>query len=215
MHGGYDSSRKIIQQIKFDDKVKGRLWQQIIKAKIRKQAEVLERFGKENAELLAEYADIVKEGDATNREGHAAKVYFNSLFGKGFIRGDNDPVNQALNYGYIVLLSYFNREISSQGYLTQLGIHHKNTFNEFNFSCDLMEPFRPLIDYNVCLLDNTHDLDKDKKIKLANIFNERIIYDRQKMYLSNFIKQYCTSAFSYLANGEGSLACYRINDEEN
>ena len=64
-----------------------------------------------------------------NREGHAAKVYFNSLFGKGFSRDDMSSVNAALNYGYGILLSNFNKEIVADGYLTQLGIKHINEYN--------------------------------------------------------------------------------------
>ena len=67
-----------------------------------------------------------------NREGHAAKVYFNSLFGKGFSRDDMSSVNAALNYGYGILLSNFNKEIVADGYLTQLGIKHINEYNLTN-----------------------------------------------------------------------------------
>ena len=94
--------------------------------------------------MLAKYAAEVQPGDVTNREGHAAKVYFNALFGLSFKRGDKTFLNGALNYGYAVILSAFNREIVANGMNTQLGIAHKNEFNAFNLSCDLMEPFRIL-----------------------------------------------------------------------
>ena len=87
--------------------------------------------------------------DSTNREGHAAKVYFNALFGKDFTRDKDCPINAALNYGYSIILSCFNREIVCSGYLTQLGLFHENMFNHYNLSCDLMEPFRPLVDITV------------------------------------------------------------------
>ena len=215
IYGGFDTSRKIHNQINFNDHVKEKLWQHIVEHKIQKQSEVLKILKKENSDLLDQYAKNVEPGDISNREGHAAKVYFNSLFGKDFIRGDDDPINQALNYGYSVLLSYFNREIVSEGYITQLGIHHKNVFNDFNLSCDLMEPFRPLIDYKVYSLDNSYDLDKEKKSTLVNIFNDQIINKNQRVYLSNFIKQYCISAFEYLSNDGGELAKYNINNEKN
>lgn len=84
--------------------------------------------------------------DKTNREGHAAKVYFNALFGKSFSRNDDCPINAALNYRYSIILSLFNREIVASGYVTQLGLFHNNMFNQYNLSCDLMEPFRPFVD---------------------------------------------------------------------
>ena len=51
--------------------------------------------------------------DSTNREGHAAKVYFNALFGMSFTRSADTPVNAALNYGYSIILSAFNREVAA------------------------------------------------------------------------------------------------------
>ena len=89
----------------------------------------------------------VKIGDKTNREGHAAKIYFKELFGKEFVRHNDDVINSALNYGYAILLSTINKEIINNGYLTQLGIHHKNEFNEFNLTCDLMEPLLINVNY--------------------------------------------------------------------
>ena len=80
----------------------------------------------EQAEMLVQYIREMKTGDISNREGHAAKVYFNALFGMDFTRSADSSVNAALNYGYGILLSYFNREIVSNGYLTQLGIFHDN-----------------------------------------------------------------------------------------
>ena len=64
--------------------------------------------------------------DITNREGHSAKVYFNAIFGQEFQRREENNINGALNYGYAVMLVCFNREIVRLGYLTQLGIWHKN-----------------------------------------------------------------------------------------
>jgi CRISPR/Cas system-associated endonuclease Cas1 len=74
-------------------------------------------------ELLDEYAKNVEKNDVTNREGHAAKVYFNSLFGKDFNRRDEEnETNHVLNYLYSLILSIFNRVLVEYGYNTQLGI---------------------------------------------------------------------------------------------
>lgn len=81
--------------------------------------------------------------------GHAAKVYFNALFGMDFTRTEESSINAALNYGYGILLSAFNREIVLNGYITQLGLFHNNMFNQFNLGSDLMEPFRTIVDQKV------------------------------------------------------------------
>ena len=125
------------------------LLSQLTERKIKNQALLLKYYGLEQYKLLEGYINELEFNDETNREGHAAKVYFNALFGKSFSRNDDVPVNAALNYGYSLILSCVNREIVCSGYLTQLGIFHDNMFNPFNLGCDLMEPFRPIVDFCV------------------------------------------------------------------
>ena len=145
-YGSHDCSLKIKRQTAWPDDIKGAVWTEIVLEKIRQQKCLLQELGKNEAMLLQEYLSEIEYGDATNRAGHAAKVYFNALFGKSFTRTDDLLINAALNYGYSILLSAFNREIVLNGYLTQLGLFHDNMFNQFNLASDLMEPFRPLVD---------------------------------------------------------------------
>ena len=115
--------------------------------------------------MLEGFADEVNPGDTSNREGHAAKVYFNHAFFDGFTRDQSCFINACLDYGYTILLSNFNRDVVAAGYLTQLGIHHKNDFNDFNFSSDLIEPFRFLVDEKAKSLKETGDF-KSEMIKI-------------------------------------------------
>jgi CRISPR-associated endonuclease Cas1 subtype II len=120
-YNAYDCSRKIKAQIAGSDDLKGAVWADIVSEKIRKQADHLRDLKKESEEsLLRSYLFQVEPHDASNREGHAAKVYFNALFGMDFTRSEENTVNAALNYGYSIILSAFNREIVAHGYLTQL-----------------------------------------------------------------------------------------------
>ena len=185
----HNSSKKIENQIKWTNKYKDELWSLIIKNKILNQALLLNYLSIASYELIMEYIEEIKIGDKTNREGHAAKVYFNSLFGKNFVRHNSDNINFALNYGYAILLSNFNKEIISLGYLTQLGLHHKNEYNEFNLSCDLMEPFRILIDSYV--YDNLDkEFNKEYKISLINIMNDKYKYNGRYYTVKDIIKLY-------------------------
>ena len=86
-----------------------------------------------NFKYLAKDGHVI-EDDKTNREGHAAKVYFNSLFGKDFSRDNECNINKYLNYGYSIILSAVNREVKILGYLTELGVHHIGESNSFNLS---------------------------------------------------------------------------------
>lgn len=99
-YNSYDCSRKIKAQIAWSDDVKGAIWADIVAEKIRKQAEHLEDIQKhDEAEMLRSYLPQIELHDATNREGHSAKVYFNALFGMDFTRSEENITNAALNYG--------------------------------------------------------------------------------------------------------------------
>ena len=89
-YSNYCSYKKIQNQINFEQKFKDLLWKRIIEEKIKNERRLLEKLGKIEASKLIEYENNVEIGDLTNREGHAAKVYFNSLFGNKFSREDGN-----------------------------------------------------------------------------------------------------------------------------
>lgn len=188
--GSHDSFSKIETQVKWKQETKASVWKRIIEEKIKNQTKNLEHFNKDGVALLASYSENVQEGDPSNREGHAAKVYFSSCFGQGFSRDSESPTNAYLNYGYSILLSSINREVNSFGYLTQLGIHHIGTTNPFNLSCDLVEPLRPLVDSKV--LNGSLNLENFKE-NLVRILEERVSYESNEMFLDNAIHEYVQS----------------------
>lgn len=197
-HGSHDSTRKIRMQTGWSEEIKATVWTAIIAEKIAQQARLLSEQGKASeADLLESYIQQIELQDESNREGHAAKVYFNALFGMDFIRHEKDPVNGALDYGYSLLLSAFNREISACGYVTQLGLHHDNVFNHFNLSSDLMEPFRILIDRRVLTLD-FEELDKKTRLALVNVLNEDVWIGGNRQTVANAIRIYVHSVFDAL-----------------
>lgn len=195
-YSSHNSSKKILEQMKWTKKYKDELWAKIVKNKIINQALILRKIKSENYDLILSYIDEVKIGDKTNREGHAAKVYFNSLFGKNFVRNADDTINAALNYGYAVLLSTISKEIVLLGYLTQVGIHHKNEFNEFNLTCDLMEPFRPIID-NFVYFNKEREFNSEYKMDIVNLFNHKFKYANKFYTLKDILKLYIKNTLSY------------------
>lgn len=185
----HNTSKKIKEQIGWKQTEKDKLWSKIVKNKIVTQSMLLQKIGAPKSELVLSYVEEVVDGDKTNREGHSAKVYFNSLFGNKFVRNNNDKINAALNYGYAILLSTVNKEVVSNGYLTQLGIHHKNEFNEFNLTCDLMEPFRVIID-NFVYYNQARELDTNYKLDIVNIFNNIYKYQGKNYVLKDIIAMF-------------------------
>lgn len=204
-HGSHDSAAKIRTQVAWPEDVKARVWQEIVAEKIRKQADFLSELRREReAALLLSYIGQVELLDASNREGHAAKVYFNAIFGMSFTRSADIPVNAALNYGYSLLLSAFNREISANGYLTQLGIFHGNMFNPFNLGSDLMEPFRILVDRIVYAMAPS-EFDKAEKYALWKVLEQPVSIGKTRQTVLNAIRIYTRSVFDALNDNDTSV----------
>ena len=204
-YGSHDTSVKVRRQINWEEETKKSVWTEIVTEKIRDQRYHLEERGNTvQAEMLAQYIREVKFGDETNREGHAAKVYFNALFGMDFTRSEDNPINAALNYGYGLLLSYFNREVVANGYITQLGLFHDNMFNQFNLASDLMEPFRIIVDRKVIGMNN-ETFEHSEKLDLIFMMNDEIRIDGKWNTISNAIKIYSRSVFDALNENDISL----------
>ena len=205
-YGAHNTSKRIKTQTRWEAATKGKVWQAIIKEKIYRQSKLLLSNGfLTESETLNEYAADVSEGDTTNREGHAAKVYFNAILPSGVNRRSNNFINGCLNYGYAVLLSAVNREIVSAGYITQLGVWHDNEFNFFNLGSDLMEPLRPIVDETAISIE---DGDKDFKRKMANVLNYNAVFAGKNTTLDIAIRQYVKSVLYALEKNDVGLITF-------
>lgn len=194
-NGCHDCSRKIKQQSCWTDAQKQAVWTAIVSEKICNQAKVLLEYDREEeVAMLTGYMSELQLGDSTNREGHAAKVYFNALFGKKFSRGQENPTNAMLNYGYGLILSAFNREVTLNGYLPHIGLCHDNMFNAYNLSCDLMEPFRPIID-RVVMDTAPLEFGKEEKQALLSALSSSVQISGTEQTVLNAIKIYTRSVF--------------------
>lgn len=193
-YANYNTSKKFLNQVKWEEMSKKSLWTKIVSNKILNQARLLAHFGvEERANMLLQYLSEVELDDETNREGHSAKVYFNGLFGVDFSRDKVCDINSALDYGYTIILSAFNRAISSLGYANQLGVKHKNEYNFFNLGCDLMEPFRVIVDEFV--YENRERIfDSAYKQDLVQLLNKTINYCDKNMVVTNAINVFVINA---------------------
>ncbi len=209
-YGSHNCAKQLRKQLGWSGAAMGFVGTEIITQKIRNQAAVLRKYGfDERASMLDGYAAEVVRGDTANREGHAAKVYFNTLFGMSFTREKDCDLNSALNYGYAVLLSCINREVVACGRLTQLGLTHRNEFNEFNLSCDLIEPFRVLVDEDV-FLNRDKPFGKERKFELVGLLNKRVVYGKE-FCLNDAVGSYVRNVFDCLdSDGQNGLALYEF-----
>jgi CRISPR-associated protein Cas1 len=177
-----------------------RIWQQIVTAKIKAQANVLtEMTGSDRGLVLL--AGRVTSGDAGNIEAQAAQRYWPALFNdKSFRRNRyaNDQ-NRLLNYGYTILRALTARAICGSGLHPSLGVNHHNKYDNFCLASDIMEPFRPLIDKTVALLIREVGTD----VQLNTEIKKKII---EALLSTFYIDGEERTLFSILARTASSLA---------
>jgi CRISPR-associated protein Cas1 len=171
VEGNYTQAGRMDAQLAAGKPTQKRLWQAIIKAKLANQAAVLEARGKPHVPLAA-LIGKVRSGDPDNIEAQAARRYWGLLFGPDFRRDrEAGGINSLLNYGYMVLRAATARAVMAAGLHPTLGLHHANAQNPMRLVDDLMEPFRPLIDYTVADLAEAdyREVSPDAKRALVNV----------------------------------------------
>lgn len=147
----YEFAGRLQKQIQASVPLNKSLWKIIVQCKIENQSKVL-KYEEDNQTVkkLMQIKKGVLSGDSSNREAYAAKLYWHALFGSEFRRDpDKEGINALLNYGYGVLRGIVTRAVCASGLHPSLGIHHANKYNNLCLSDDLMEPFRPLVDFKV------------------------------------------------------------------
>lgn len=208
-YGRHDSSLQLSKQISWDEAIKADVWTTIIAQKIINQSLFLGASGfYEKSQSIMDLYHGLENYDPTNREGHAARIYFNTLFGHDFSREQDNNINAGLDYGYTLLLSMFARELVVTGCMTQFGLKHSNQFNQFNFASDIMEPFRPLIDQIV--YENRSASFVQIKRHLFSIFSNTYQYNGKEMYLTNIVSDYTKKVVKSLNNQGKGVPEFRI-----
>lgn len=172
-------------QIETSEPLKKRIWQEIVKAKIKNQAEVLSALNKDGAQKLQEIAKTIQSGDAKNAEAFAAGLYWKNLWNNFNRHNETDIRNSALDYGYAIIRGAVARAIVGAGLLPCFGIHHANKLNSFNLADDLMEPFRPFLDYQVATMnwDDIAELSTDIKHKLVGVLTQTCLLEKDEIGL--------------------------------
>lgn len=168
------------EQMNASEPLKKNLWKQTVEAKIRNQAALLNKLDKDG-DILKPYWQNVKSGDSDNREGIAAKLYWDELFGEDFVRyRTGDTPNEMLNYGYMVLRAAVARSLMGSGLLPAFGIHHRNRYNSFPLADDIMEPYRPFVDEIVFGLyaSGETELNKEVKAEMLSLLCVDTVFDK-------------------------------------
>ena len=199
LHGHTEFSDRIKDQMEASEPLKKQLWKQTIECKIDNQTEVLRRLGN-YYEPMIDYRNNVKSGDLTNMEGIAAQHYWKYLISLDFLRQRfGDSPNQFFNFGYSVLRSIVARAIVETGLLPVLGIFHKNKYNPYCLADDMMEPYRPFVDWLVMdwLTRNpeTEELTKEFKAHILQIATKDVKIDGKTRPLMVAVKTTISSLY--------------------
>ena len=159
-------------QIDASAPTKKNIWKQLVESKIRNQALLLNKLGK-NGDALKQYYMNVKSGDTDNREGAAAREYWSQIFNTGFKRNrEGPPPNNLLNYGYAILRAAVARALIGSGLYPAFGVFHRNRYNAFPLADDVMEPYRPFVDeivFHLFFDGAINELDNQSKGKLLRV----------------------------------------------
>ncbi|MDC0131960.1 type II CRISPR-associated endonuclease Cas1 [Alphaproteobacteria bacterium] len=188
-------------QAKVSEPRRKRAWQQLVRAKISAQNEVLNRAGRP-ADRMLHLIGRVRSGDPDNIEAQAARIYWRALFGSDFRRDrDQVGVNSSLNYAYAVLRACVARALCASGLHPSFSLHHRNARNPLNLADDLIEPLRPIADYLIFLHEEefSTELAIRSKQKLASLVNIRTRTSEGLTPLSLATVKMCRSLADYYA----------------
>lgn len=199
-------------QIEASAPVRKRAWQAIVRAKISQQAVVLSHFTGDHGGLFP-MVRRVRSGDPGNIEAQAAQRYWPRLFGRTFRRERGSPgVNALLNYGYAVIRAAVARAVVATGLVPSLGIHHRHRGNPFCLADDLLEPYRPFVDWRVRQLlddnrDSVPDLSKQEtRGALLSLLNETVQVGKRREPLLIALHTSAASLCRTLTGGDRNLA---------
>ncbi len=181
LEGNVVQAERFGLQAALDQPTKKRLWQQVIRAKLRAQSALLTRlYGRDGG--IGKMVGEVKSGDPENVEAQAARIYWNLLFHPSdFVRRrEGEDQNRFLNYGYAILRAAVTRALCGAGLHPSLGLHHHNRYNAFALADDIMEPFRPVVDEAVVGLVRERGpqapLDREAKRRLLGALTGRVSF---------------------------------------
>ena len=199
----------INEQIEWSKKKKRKLWIKIVENKIENQKELLKYLEKSDISItrLESYKENLKKDDisAEHQEAIASRIYFQELYSNTFKRFDEDGINSALNYGYMILRAIISSKIVAKGFHPSLGLHHKSQFNAYNFSDDIIEIFRPMVDYLVYIYKdilNEVKLSKEIRQKILLVAQQKVFFNGKKYNFSQVVDYYLDNIRNYFLKDE-------------
>jgi len=205
----FTQAERFVRQARAPAPVCKQLWKQLVRAKIKAQARLLQELRGDDSDL-SDLITKVRSGDPTNVESQASRRYWPALFGAEFRRDRfGEDENRFLNYGYAVLRAIVARAVCAAGLHPSLGLHHHNRYDAFCLVDDLMEPFRPIVDRAVFHLCEERGaaapLDKQTKAALLGALTGKYEVEGEKRTLFDIVTRTAQSLAAVFAGERDRL----------
>ncbi len=110
---------------------------------------------KEAIEKLGSYEEVVEQVESLHEllgyEGLASKIYFRNHFDNINWKGrqpriKRDYINATLDMGYTILFTFIEAILLAFGFDVYCGVLHRQFYMRKSLVCDIIEPFRVIID---------------------------------------------------------------------
>ncbi len=203
----YKTSERIQMQISWSEEKKQELWREIVKEKINGQRNNIMSLDKDRKvydtlsiyiEMLEDDFENLETQTINTQEAVSARLYFKEMFGKNFVRQNEDVTNYALNYGYSLLRSYISCMITAKGLHPSLGVSHHNMFNNYNLADDIIEVFRPMVDLMVHRQLEYHtEFTKEFRGEMLEVLTSEVIYKDREVCLKRCINLFLDNILDF------------------
>lgn len=187
----------------------------IIQNKINNQIQTIDNLrDKKNNQLKYKLSNYVLQLENVKElntimgiEGNAAKEYFKTIFGNINWKGrkprvKHDETNLLLDIGYTLLFNFIEAILRTYGFDIYKGNLHQEFYKRKSLVCDVIEPFRPIIDYrirkmhslkeldtvNFILVQGKYTIDWKDNTKIMMMFLEAILEYRECIF--DYIQKY-------------------------
>lgn len=207
----------------------------IIKNKIQNQIDTIKLKrnldDSDAIELLNNYLSKIDDCETSDEimgyEGNASKVYFKRIFDnidwQGRVpRTKKDIVNLLLDIGYTLMFSLVEANLDIFGFDLYVGNLHKEFYKRKSLVCDLIEPFRPIVDYTIRKMFNLNQINYDDfyfdgfrySIKYKSSKNYQFLILKEILKHKEDVYLFCRSYYRWY-KGKSQIKEYqeyRIND---
>ena len=157
--------------------------------------------------------DKIQSDDVTNREAVAAQAYLKILIADGS-RRDSDWT-PSLDYGYSIIRSVIIQSLISHGLMPSKGIHHNSIENAFNLADDLVDPFRPVVDFYIASYNLNEELSHEIKVSLSKVLELCVHQNGRKISVRQSIDELIESLIRSMKEKDSSiLSCPSLSPIE-